>query len=140
MIDSITDMLNRIRSAKTLQKEEVLVPFSKIKFEIANILSKDGFVGEVKKVAKSPHQKIINSGKGKRGAIKIVLKYENGVSIISGLKRVSKSGQRIYSKSSELKKIHGGYGISIISTPKGLMTNKEARKQKLGGEVLLEVW
>ncbi|MEK7664699.1 MAG: 30S ribosomal protein S8 [Patescibacteria group bacterium] len=129
MTDPITDMLNIIRNAKALLKEEILVPFSKIKYEIAGILSKEGFVGEIKKNIKEKNKEI-----------KIFLKYENGVSAISGLKRVSKPGQRIYSKSSELKRVRGGYGISIVSTPKGLMTNKEARKQKLGGEILLEIW
>lgn len=129
MTDPITDMLNIIRNAKALLKEDVLVPFSKIKYEIAGILSKEGFLGETKKIAKE-----------KNKVIKIILKYDNGVSAISGLRRISKPGQRIYSKFSELKRVRGGYGISIVSTPKGLMTNKEAKKQKLGGEILLEIW
>lgn len=129
MTDPITDMLNRIRNAAALQKEEVLVPFSKIKYEIVSILSKEGFVDEVKKNTKE-----------KNKVIKITLKYDNNVSVISGLRRVSKPGQRIYSESSELKKIRGGYGISIVSTSKGLMTNKEARKNKLGGEIIMEIW
>jgi small subunit ribosomal protein S8 len=129
MTDPITDMLNQIRNAQAVQKAEVLVPLSKIKNEIASLLSKEGFVGEVKKTVK-----------GKVKVLKITLKYENDVPAISGLKRVSKPGQRIYEGFSEIKKVHGGYGISIVSTPKGLMTNKEARKQKLGGEVLLQIW
>ena len=129
MTDPITDMLNRIRNATALQKEEVLVPFSRIKYEIASILSKEGFLEEVKKNTKE-----------KNKIIKITLKYDNNVSAILGLRRISKPGQRIYSESSELKKIRGGYGISIISTSKGLMTNKEARKLKIGGEILLEIW
>lgn len=129
MTDPITDMLNHIRNAKAVQKTEVLVPFSNIKQEIANILSKEGFVGEVKKAVK-----------GKQKALKIALKYDNGVPAISGLERVSKPGQRIYSGSAELKKVHGGYGISIVSTSKGLMTNKEAKKLKLGGEVICQIW
>ncbi|MDP2741359.1 MAG: 30S ribosomal protein S8 [bacterium] len=129
MTDPITDMLNRIRNAKSVQKEDVLVPFSRIKYEIAGILSRDGFVGEVKKIVKE-----------KNKAIKITLKYDNGVSAISGLRRVSKPGQRIYSEFSELRRIRGGYGISVVSTSKGLKTNKEARKLKIGGEVICEVW
>jgi small subunit ribosomal protein S8 len=129
MTDPITDMLNQIRNAKAVEKTEVLIPFSGIKNEIANILQKEGFVGEVKKATK-----------GKIKALKIALKYENGISAIAGLKRISKPGQRIYQGTSEIKRVHGGYGISIVSTSKGLMTNKDAKKQKLGGEIICQVW
>jgi len=129
MTDPITDMLNQIRNAEAVGKTEVLVPLSKIKNEIANILSDKGFVGEVKKAAK-----------GKIKGLKISLKYDNGVPAIAGFKRVSKPGQRIYEGFSEIKKVHGGYGISIISTSKGLMTNKDARYKKLGGEVICQIW
>jgi len=129
MTDPITDMLNQIRNAQAVQKTEVLIPLSKLKNEIATILSKEGFVGEVKK-----------SVKGGQKALKIVLKYDNGVPAISGVKRVSKPGQRIYERVIEMKNIHGGYGISVVSTSKGLMTNKEAHKQKLGGEIICQVW
>ena len=78
--------------------------------------------------------------KGKIKALKITLKYENDLPKISGLKRVSKPGQRIYEGFDEIRKVHGGYGISVVSTPKGLMTNKEARKQKLGGEIICQIW
>ena len=129
MTDPITDLLNQIRNAQAVGKTEVLIPLSKIKNEIVQLLSKEGFVGEVKKTVK-----------GKIKVLKITLKYDNDVPAIAGLKRVSKPGQRIYEGFSEIKKVRGGYGISIVSTPKGLMTNKEARKQKLGGEVLLQIW
>lgn len=129
MTDPITDMLNQIRNAEAVGKTEVLIPLSKIKNEIANILSKEGFVGEVKK-----------STKGKIKVLKILLKYDNGIPAIAGLKRVSKPGQRIYEGVSEIKRVHGGFGISIVSTSKGLMTNKEARKMKLGGEIICQVW
>lgn len=129
MTDPITDALNQIRNAQAVKKTEVLIPFSKLKYEIVTILSKEGFLGDVKKAVKD-----------KAKAIKITLKYDNGDSVISGVRRVSKPGQRIYAKVSEIKRVRGGYGISIISTSKGLMTNKEARKQKLGGEVICEIW
>ena len=129
MTDPITDMLNQIRNAIAVAKQEVLIPFSKLKNEIANILSQESFIGEVKKVAK-----------GKNKIMKIVLKYENGVPAIEGSRRVSKPGQRIYVKASEIRKVRGGFGTAVISTPKGLMTNDQARKSKLGGEILLEVW
>ena len=129
MTDPITDMLNQIRNAQAVGKTEVLIPLSKIKTEIANLLSKEGFIGEVKKAMK-----------GKIKALKITLKYDDGAPVIAGLRRTSKPGQRIYEGFSEIKKVHGGYGISIVSTSKGLMTNKEARKQKLGGEIICQVW
>jgi small subunit ribosomal protein S8 len=129
MTDPITDMLNQIRNAEAVEKTEILIPYSKLKNEIANLLSKEGFVGEVKKAAK-----------GKMKGLKITLKYDNGVPAIAGAKRVSKPGQRIYEGFSEIKKVHGGFGISIVSTSKGLMTNKEARKAKLGGEVMCQIW
>jgi small subunit ribosomal protein S8 len=129
MTDPITDMLNQIRNAQAVEKTEVLIPLSKIKNEIATILSKEGFITESKKAVK-----------GKIKVLKIVLKYDNGVSAISGLKRISRPGQRIYDSVHDIKKVHGGYGISIVSTSKGLMTNKEAKKQKLGGEIICQIW
>lgn len=136
MTDPITDMLNQIRNAQAVGKAEVLVPFSKLKNQIADILAKEGFIGEVKKATK-----------GKMKALKITLKYNDLPAgrqgkdpAISGAKRISKPGQRIYEGVHGIKKVHGGYGLSIVSTSKGLMTNKEAKKINLGGEVLLEVW
>jgi small subunit ribosomal protein S8 len=129
MTDPITDMLNQIKNAQAVGKTEILVPLSKIKNEIAMILSKENFVGEVKKAAKE-----------KIKVLKISLKYNNELPAISGFKRISKPGQRIYQGVSGIRKVHGGYGISIISTSKGLMTNKDARKQKLGGEIICQVW
>jgi len=129
MTDPITDMLNQIMNAQAVGKAEISIPFSNIKEQIAIILSKEGFLGEAKK-----------SVKGQQKILKIILKYDNGSPAIVGVKRVSKPGQRIYEKVSEIKKVHGGYGISVISTPKGLMTNKEAKKAKLGGEIICQVW
>ncbi len=129
MTDPITDMLNQIKNAEAVGKTEILIPLSKIKNEIADILFKAGFVGEVKKSVKDGIK-----------ALKISLKYDNGVPAVAGFKRVSKPGQRIYEGFSEIKKVHGGYGISIISTSKGLMTNKDARYQKIGGEVICQIW
>jgi small subunit ribosomal protein S8 len=129
MTDPITDMLNQIKSAQAVGKTEISVPLSKIKNEIAVILSKENFIGEVKKATKE-----------KNKILKISLKYDNGVPAIAGFKRISKPGQRIYESVHDIKKVHGGYGISIISTSKGLMTNKDARYKKLGGEVICQVW
>ena len=135
MTDPITDMLNHIRNAQAVGKTDVTLLFSKLKNEIANVLMQEGFIGEVKKVAK-----------GKTKMLKIVLKYmpaqagEKMLPKIEGLKRVSKPGQRIYIGFDGIKKVRGGFGISVVSTPKGLMTGLAARKAKLGGEVLIEVW
>lgn len=128
MTDPIADMLTIIRNAQAVSKETVELPFSKFKFEVAKILEKNGFVGKVEK-------------KGKKDKIlEIVLKYDEKTPVIMGLKRASKPGQRIYSEFKKMQKVKGGFGISIVSTSRGLMTNKEARKQKLGGEIICEVW
>ncbi len=129
MTDPITDMLNQIRNAGAVGKTELSLPASKLKFEVAKILMQENFISDVKKTVK-----------GKSKTMKIVLKYDNGILAIAGLRKVSKPGQRIYAKVSEIKNVKGGYGMSVVSTPKGLMTNKEARKAKLGGEILLEIW
>ena len=129
MTDPISDMINRILNAQAVLHPTVSVPFSNFKYEIAKILEKEKFL-----------DKIEEKGKKVKRVIEITLKYEDKTPAISGLKRVSKPGQRIYAEAKEIKKVKGGYGMSIISTPKGLMTNKEARKRKLGGEVILEVW
>lgn len=133
MTDPIADMLNRIRNAQALLKERVSLPFSKIKYEIARILEKEGFI-----------EKFEKKGRKTKKTLEIILKYHqegsNKKPAILGFKRISKPGQRIYSKSKKIKKVKGGYGIVIISTSKGLMTGEEARKQKLGGELLCEVW
>ena len=129
MTDPITDMLNQIRNAQAVAKTEVVLPFSNLKNEIALMLVKKDFLDDAKKVVK-----------GKSKMLKISLKYKNGLPTIEGLRRVSKPGQRIYLGVNDIKKVKGGVGLSVISTSKGLMTNSQAKKAKLGGEVLLEVW
>jgi len=132
MTDPIADMLTRIRNAQAVGHSTVSIPFSKIKYSIAEILAKEGFVKNVSKV-----------GQKTKKRIKIELKYKdakNSISTISGLKKISKPGRRIYIKAKEIKPVLGGRGISIISTSQGLMTGKEAKKRKLGGEILCEVW
>lgn len=126
MTDPIADMLNRIRNAQAVSKETVVIPYSNLKYEIAKILEKQKLIGKIEKKGRSP-----------RKIIEIALKYP---AVISGLRRISKPGQRIYARAKEIKPVRGGYGISIISTPKGLMTNKEARRKKLGGEIICEIW
>lgn len=129
MTDPITDMLNRIRNAQAVLHPTVEIPFSKLKHKIAKILEAEGFVTEVTR-------------KGRKAGkfISIKLKYQDKEPAILGLKRISKPGQRIYAPAKKIKSVRGGYGISIISTSKGLMTGKEARKKGLGGEVICEIW
>lgn len=129
MSDSIADMLNRIKTSQAVLKPTVTLPFSNLKYELGKILEKQGFI-----------EKIEKKGRKNKRVIFITLKYNNGQPAIQGLKRVSKSGQRIYLPVKNIKSVRGGYGLAIISTPKGLMTDKEARKQRVGGEVMCEVW
>lgn len=129
MVDPITDMFNRIKNAQAVFHETVTIPFSKLKFEIAKILEKQGFVGRIEK-----------KGKKINKTIEIILKYKEKKPALEGIKRISKPGQRIYLPVEKIRKVKGGYGMAIISTSKGLMTDKEARKKRLGGEVLCEVW
>ncbi len=127
--DTIADMLTRIRNANAMRYNEVSVPASKLKIELARILKEEGFIKGYK-VVKDDAQ----------GSIVITLKYVNKERVITGLKRISKPGLRVYAKSSEIPKVLNGLGIAIISTSKGIMTDKEARKQNLGGEVLAYIW
>lgn len=126
MVDPISDMLTRIRNAQLAGHKSVIIPLSKIKSEIAGILKRENYVDDFKK-----------TGKGSKKFLEIDLKP---LGTINEIKRVSKPGQRFYIKKDKIKNIKSGYGISIISTPKGLMTNKEAKEAGLGGEVLLEIW
>jgi len=128
-MDPVCDMLNRIRNAQAVSKEMVTFNFSNLKYKLGKILEEKGFIGEIKK-----------KGKGVKGTVEIALKYSGGEPAISGIKRVSRPGQRIYKSFKELRAVKSGYGISIISTSKGLLTDKEARKQKVGGEVICEIW
>ena len=128
--DPIADMLTRIRNANQMRDKEVEVPASNLKIEIAKILKEEGFVNDYK-IKKNNVQNIIV----------LNLKYtENKVRVITGLKRISKPGLRVYVKAEEVPKVVNGLRIAIISTSKGVMTDKKARELSLGGEVLAYVW
>lgn len=130
MTDPIADMLTRIRNAQRVRRLNIVLPFSKVKLNLAKILQKEGYIDSVKEEG---------SQAGK--SINITLKYdEKGRPVIHGLKRISKPGQRIYLKKKNLPYVLNGLGIAVISTSQGLMTNKEARKRNLGGEILCIVW
>jgi len=130
MTDPIADMLTRIRNGNSVKHESVDVPASNIKKEIAQILLDEGFI---------KGYDVIEDGK--QGIIRIELKYgSHGEKVISGIKRISKPGLRVYVKSDEIPRVLGGLGIAILSTSKGIMTDKKARKEGIGGEVLCYVW
>ncbi len=129
MTDPISDMIIRIQNASIARKDTVLVPFSKLKWEISSVLEKEGYISSVAK-------------KGKKIAkfIELGLLYEGHTPRVQGVKRVSKPSRRIYQKSTEIRPVKNGFGSSIVSTPKGILTGKHARKEKVGGEVLFQIW
>ena len=128
--DPIADMLTRIRNANQMRYKEVEVPASKIKIEIARILKEEGFIADYK-IKKNDVQSIIV----------LSLKYgDRKERVITGLKRISKPGLRVYAKAQELPRVLNGLGIAIVSTSHGVMTDKDARNQSLGGEVMAYIW
>jgi small subunit ribosomal protein S8 len=128
--DPIADFLTRIRNANMVYIEKVEIPASHTKMAMANILKEEGFIKDVEYIED-----------GKQGIIRLYLKYTPArEKVISGLKRISRPGLRVYAKKDELPKVLGGLGIAIVSTSSGLMTEKKARKAGLGGEVLCYVW
>ena len=130
MTDPIADMLTRIRNANVVKHETVDVPASNMKKELARILLEEGFIRGYDVIED-----------GKQGIIRIQLKYgQTGERVISGLKRISKPGMRVYADKHEVPRVLNGLGISIISTSKGILTDKQARKENVGGEVICYVW
>ena len=131
MSDPIADMLTRIRNANTAKHDTVDIPSSKMKVAIAEILEKEGYIAKYE---------IVDDGNFK--AIRVTLKYgsDKNEKIITGIKRISKPGLRVYAGKDEIPSVLGGLGIAILSTNKGIITDKEARKQQVGGEVLAFVW
>lgn len=130
MTDPIADMLTRIRNANMVRHEKVEFPASKIKKEMAEILKREGFIRDVEYIEDN-----------KQGIVRVFLKYgSNNERVITGLKRISKPGLRIYVKADEVPRVLNGLGIAILSTSKGLMSDKEARQAQTGGEVLAYIW
>ena len=126
-------MLIQIKNAQARGKSEAVLPFSKIKFGIAGILKNKGFIGNVDK-------RKIKTKKSEFDTLAVELKYNDGVGAIDGIKLISKPSRRIYARKVDLKPVKNGYGISVVSTSKGIMTGEDARKTGLGGEVLFEIW
>ena len=127
--DPIADMLTRIRNANQLRYKEVEMPTSKMKEEIARILKEEGYISNFKVTDDKPQGKLILS-----------LKYDNKTRVITGLKKISKPGLRVYAKASEIPSVLNGLGIAIVSTSEGVMTGRDAKKKSLGGEVLAYIW
>ena len=129
MTDPIADLLTRIRNAQQAKHTEIQLPYSRLKYDLASLMQRVGLVGAISK-------KDTNG----RNELKISLKYAMEEPVITGLKRISKPGQRIYSSYRDLSKITRGTGMLVISTSTGLCTDAEARKQKVGGEVICQIW
>lgn len=130
MTDSIADMLARIRNGYLARKRKIVLPYSKIKEEIAKIMVKEGYLEKLEK----------RKTRDERRSLELTLKYEGKKPAITEIKRVSKPGVRIYQKVKQFKSVNYGLGIQIISTPVGVMTDKQARKKNLGGEVICKMW
>ncbi|MBP5445770.1 MAG: 30S ribosomal protein S8 [Acholeplasmatales bacterium] len=129
MTDPIADLLTRIRNANKMHHEKVSIPSSTLKLNILKVLKEEGFITDYKVIEDN-----------KQNTIEVTLKYNNNEAVIKGLRRISKPGLRKYTDVDNLPKVLHGLGIAIISTSKGVMTDSEARKQKVGGEVLAYVW
>ena len=128
--DPIADMLTRVRNASRARHTEVLVPASRTKREIARILKEEGFIADVREERAGPAQ-----------LLRLELKYVDGkVPVVSGLKRISKPGLRVYARKTDIPRVLGGLGVVIVSTSKGIMTGTQARQAELGGEILAYVW
>ncbi|MCD4705190.1 30S ribosomal protein S8 [bacterium] len=130
MTDPISDMLTRIRNGQAVRKQEVVLPFSKIKYEIGKLLVREGFLESAEKITGAKFKEI-----------KLVLKYDQDrKSAIEHIKRISKPGQRIYIGTDKIPKVLNGLGLAVLSTSVGIITNKKARRMKIGGELLFEIW
>lgn len=129
LTDPIADMLTRIRNAVLIKNEKVDIPASKMKVEVAKILKEEGFIKSYKIIKDK-----------KQGILRITLKYTENEPMITGLKRISKPGRRVYVGKGEVPKAMGGVGVAIVTTSKGILTDKECRRDGVGGEVICHVW
>ncbi|HYF12736.1 MAG TPA: 30S ribosomal protein S8 [Candidatus Paceibacterota bacterium] len=124
--DPIADLLTRLQNASRVRKDSVSLPYSKMKFSIAQVLSKEGYVGNV--------------DKKKDNSFTIALSYKNGRAVITGAKRISKPSRRMYMSVHDLKPVMRGHGLLVLSTPEGILSGKDARDKRVGGEALFEIW
>lgn len=129
-MDTISDMLTRIRNAQAAKKADVVLPYSKFKLSLGKVLVQEGWIRTIEA-----------KGDGIEKVLTINLKYDDtGMPAINGIKRISKPGQRIYADKTKVPRVMGGLGTTIVSTSKGLMTDKVARKEKVGGEIVCQIW
>ncbi|OGN28013.1 MAG: 30S ribosomal protein S8 [Candidatus Yanofskybacteria bacterium RIFCSPLOWO2_01_FULL_49_17] len=132
-MDPISDMLNRIKTASMARQDQVMMPFSKMKLAIADVLLSAGYISgaerKSKKHKKSEHEYLL-----------IGLKYNDGTSAISGIRMISRQSRRMYLTADEIKPVRSGHGLAILSTSKGVMSSRDARKQHVGGEIICEIW
>lgn len=132
MTDPIADMLTRLRNANIAMHDEVRMPSSKAKEALAAVLKAEGYIGDYS---------VVDSSKGPGRELRIELRYSpDRERVISGIRRVSKPGLRVYTKAADVPRVLGGLGISVLSTSQGLMTDREARRRRVGGEILCQVW
>lgn len=131
MTDPIADMLTRIRNASAVKRPDVILPYSHLKHEIARVLAGENFLAKVEKIEAIPH----------KPQLRLVLKYRsNGKPYIKHIRRLSIPSRRLYVTKDAIPRVLNGFGVSLISSSKGIMTNKQARKERMGGELLLEIW
>jgi small subunit ribosomal protein S8 len=140
--DPIADMLTRIRNAQMVKKTEVILPYSKLKFNILTLIKQEGWVGDIEVMEPEEINKKTKSNDiAKFRRLKVGIFYqEDGQPKIKNIKRISKPGRRMYTTKEDLPKVLNGWGIAVISTSKGLMSNKQARKEGLGGEIICEIY
>jgi small subunit ribosomal protein S8 len=129
----VANMLTQLKNAQAVGKEQVSVPFSKMKFRIAQVLQENNFIKDIERKKKKGRKSEIDY-------LQISIKYDDGHPAISGFKLISKPSRHMYIGTNDIKLVRSGYGIAVISTSKGIMSSKEAKKQNLGGEILFEVW
>jgi len=129
MTDPIADMLTRIRNANQMKDDKVDIPASKLKEEVLKLLRDEGYIAKVDRVKARPVD-----------TLRVTLKYNQNERVVKGLKRISKPGLRVYAKSGEIPRVLNGLGIAVVSTSKGVLSDREARKQNVGGEILAYVW
>ncbi len=129
MTDPIADMLTRLRNAVAVKKSEVVLPFSKVKFSIAKLLEAEHYIKKAEKIEVTA-----------RPFIRVELKYENGRPALNHLKRISKPGQKIYVNKENVPKVLNGFGLAIVSTSRGIMSSTQAKRDKIGGELMCEIW
>lgn len=127
--DPIADLIIQIKNASLANKRSIVLPYARVKYEVAKILCSEGYLVSAEKTGSDP-----------KASLSISLKYVNGVSVLTGVKRISKPGLRWYVNKHNIPRVVGGMGIAILSTPSGIMTDKEARKRGIGGELLCEIW